>query len=314
MLKTVGEQMHFGDVPDSDVLPVHFCLHVCGPLSLLCPFVFPLFCFRSEAMAPVLLCKLSWMVDLEDEPCGCRALTTCLPSALPTSITTYETCQTYERPIAFTSRSRKLWIQFKSNEGNSGKGFQVPYVTYDGVSPDRSSRMLCSLLIWMFCTPEDYQQLIEDIVRDGRLYASENHQEILKVPISSDGIGPVDLQLVMWRAWAFCFLSAGQEADKSPLWCSCSSPELLQVHCAGVQRNVPSLLHQAAALQSHQVPSAVQIGRFLCTDSPSPQPPGITQQPVSLLTQFADVSMSWLNIHASCFSHMMPFLTLDPSD
>lgn len=28
---------------------------------------------------------------------------------------------------------------------------------------------------------EDYQQLIEDIVRDGRLYASENHQEILKV-------------------------------------------------------------------------------------------------------------------------------------
>uniref|UniRef100_A0A4W4EDQ0 Signal peptide, CUB and EGF-like domain-containing protein 2 n=1 Tax=Electrophorus electricus TaxID=8005 RepID=A0A4W4EDQ0_ELEEL len=79
-------------------------------------------------------------------------------SAQPTSITTYETCQTYERPIAFTSRSRKLWIQFKSNEGNSGKGFQVPYVTYD----------------------EDYQQLIEDIVRDGRLYASENHQEILK--------------------------------------------------------------------------------------------------------------------------------------
>ncbi|XP_007885760.1 signal peptide, CUB and EGF-like domain-containing protein 2 isoform X3 [Callorhinchus milii] len=74
------------------------------------------------------------------------------------SLTTYETCQTYERPIAFTSRSRKLWIQFKSNEGNSGKGFQVPYVTYD----------------------EDYQELIEDIVRDGRLYASENHQEILK--------------------------------------------------------------------------------------------------------------------------------------
>lgn len=30
---------------------------------------------------------------------------------------------------------------------------------------------------------EDYQQLIEDIVRDGRLYASENHQEILKVRI-----------------------------------------------------------------------------------------------------------------------------------
>ncbi|XP_073940736.1 signal peptide, CUB and EGF-like domain-containing protein 1 isoform X4 [Castor canadensis] len=87
---------------------------------------------------------------------GSTNVTHCKTS--PTSVTTYETCQTYERPIAFTSRSRKLWIQFKSNEGNSGKGFQVPYVTYD----------------------EDYQQLIEDIVRDGRLYASENHQEILK--------------------------------------------------------------------------------------------------------------------------------------
>uniref|UniRef100_A0A8C1KTH4 Signal peptide, CUB and EGF-like domain-containing protein 2 n=1 Tax=Cyprinus carpio TaxID=7962 RepID=A0A8C1KTH4_CYPCA len=74
------------------------------------------------------------------------------------SITTYETCQTYERPIAFTARSRRLWINFKSNDVNSARGFQIPYVTYD----------------------EDYEQLVEDIVRDGRLYASENHQEILK--------------------------------------------------------------------------------------------------------------------------------------
>lgn len=94
-------------------------------------------------------------LPIEDE---CGDVLVMRKSASPTSITTYETCQTYERPIAFTSRSRKLWIQFKSNEGNSDKGFQVPYVTYD----------------------EDYQQLIEDIVRDGRLYASENHQEILK--------------------------------------------------------------------------------------------------------------------------------------
>jgi hypothetical protein len=62
---------------------------------------------------------------------------TCLEPQFPlaassNSVTTYETCQTYERPIAFTSRSKKLWIQFKSNEGNSAKGFQVPYVTYDG--------------------------------------------------------------------------------------------------------------------------------------------------------------------------------------
>ncbi|KAL4622476.1 signal peptide, CUB and EGF-like domain-containing protein 3 isoform X2 [Arapaima gigas] len=74
------------------------------------------------------------------------------------SITTYETCQTYERPIAFTARSRRLWINFKSNEANTARGFHIPYVTYD----------------------EDYERLVEDIVRDGRLYASENHQEILK--------------------------------------------------------------------------------------------------------------------------------------
>ncbi|XP_053490767.1 signal peptide, CUB and EGF-like domain-containing protein 2 isoform X4 [Ictalurus furcatus] len=94
-------------------------------------------------------------LPMEDE---CGDYLVMRKSPLPNSVTTYETCQTYERPIAFTSRSKKLWIQFKSNEGNSRKGFQVPYVTYD----------------------EDYQELIEDIVRDGRLYASENHQEILK--------------------------------------------------------------------------------------------------------------------------------------
>ncbi|OPJ73890.1 signal peptide, CUB and EGF-like domain-containing protein 2 isoform B [Patagioenas fasciata monilis] len=94
-------------------------------------------------------------LPIEDE---CGDYLVMRKSSSSNSVTTYETCQTYERPIAFTSRSKKLWIQFKSNEGNSAKGFQIPYVTYD----------------------EDYQELIEDIVRDGRLYASENHQEILK--------------------------------------------------------------------------------------------------------------------------------------
>ncbi|XP_054826749.1 signal peptide, CUB and EGF-like domain-containing protein 2 isoform X8 [Eublepharis macularius] len=94
-------------------------------------------------------------LPIEDE---CGDYLVMRKSSSSNSVTTYETCQTYERPIAFTSRSKRLWIQFKSNEGNSAKGFQVPYVTYD----------------------EDYQELIEDIVRDGRLYASENHQEILK--------------------------------------------------------------------------------------------------------------------------------------
>ncbi|XP_053305084.1 signal peptide, CUB and EGF-like domain-containing protein 2 [Spea bombifrons] len=94
-------------------------------------------------------------LPIEDE---CGDYLVMRKSSSSNSVTTYETCQTYERPIAFTSRSKKLWIQFRSNEANSAKGFQVPYVTYD----------------------EDYQELIEDIVRDGRLYASENHQDILK--------------------------------------------------------------------------------------------------------------------------------------
>lgn len=38
-----------------------------------------------------------------------------------------------------------------------------------------------NLLEVSFHVSDDYQELIEDIVRDGRLYASENHQEILKV-------------------------------------------------------------------------------------------------------------------------------------
>lgn len=44
---------------------------------------------------------------------------------------------------------------------------------------------------------EDYEQLVEDIVRDGRLYASENHQEILKVSESPPAplcLGLGDLQ------------------------------------------------------------------------------------------------------------------------
>ncbi|ELU05576.1 hypothetical protein CAPTEDRAFT_195741 [Capitella teleta] len=79
-------------------------------------------------------------------------------AASPYSLTTYETCGSTETPIAFTARSRKLWIQFKTDANSSAKGFTIPYVTYN----------------------EEYQDLIEDIVRDGRLYSSYQHQEVLK--------------------------------------------------------------------------------------------------------------------------------------
>lgn len=56
--------------------------------------------------------------------------------------------------------------------------------------------MYSSSLICRF--PEDYQQLIEDIVRDGRLYASENHQEILKVQISVQHYQPKRHMGLVW--------------------------------------------------------------------------------------------------------------------
>ena len=79
-------------------------------------------------------------------------------SASPYSLTTFETCESRETPIAFTARSRKLWIQFKTDNSNSATGFSIPYVTYN----------------------EEYQDLIEDIVRDGRLYSLHKHQKILQ--------------------------------------------------------------------------------------------------------------------------------------
>lgn len=54
--------------------------------------------------------------------------------------------------------------------------------------------MMCPELLSCLAVAEDYEQLVEDIVRDGRLYASENHQEILKVstaPITS----------IAWHCW-----------------------------------------------------------------------------------------------------------------
>ena len=46
---------------------------------------------------------------------------------------------------------------------------------------EKTSECSANAFVRAFFAAEDYQELIEDIVRDGRLYASENHQEILKV-------------------------------------------------------------------------------------------------------------------------------------
>ncbi|PVD33225.1 hypothetical protein C0Q70_04476 [Pomacea canaliculata] len=79
-------------------------------------------------------------------------------SKSPYSRVTFETCGSLTTPTAFTARSSKLWIQFRSDGNNTAGGFSIPFVTYN----------------------EEYQSLIEDIVKDGRLYSSYQHQQIFK--------------------------------------------------------------------------------------------------------------------------------------
>ncbi|CAG5126622.1 unnamed protein product, partial [Candidula unifasciata] len=96
-------------------------------------------------------------IELGDgEDCGDKVVMR--KSKSPQSQSTFETCESRERPIAFTARSKKLWIQFVSNGNKTARGFSIPFVTYD----------------------EQYESLIEDIVRDGRLYSSKQHQQIFK--------------------------------------------------------------------------------------------------------------------------------------
>lgn len=76
----------------------------------------------------------------------------------PLSPVTFEACRSITKPMAFVAQSRTLWIQFQSDSHNNSKGFHISFVTYN----------------------EEYQNLIEDIVQDSRLYASPNHLEILQ--------------------------------------------------------------------------------------------------------------------------------------
>ena len=54
-------------------------------------------------------------------------------TASPYSLTTYETCESSSTPLAFTARTRNLWIYFKTDSHNAANGFSIPYVTYSGL-------------------------------------------------------------------------------------------------------------------------------------------------------------------------------------
>lgn len=126
-------------------------------------------------------------------------------------------------------------------------------------------------------------------MRDGRLYASENHQEILKVSASPPGPRCPGLRGVREHpSHRLCPCArpalvasvrshrggstgwdgdtpplrlgfpAGQEAHQSFLRRVGAPPELLQVH-GETQGDAAPLLHQTAPLQSLQLPPALQI-------------------------------------------------------
>lgn len=159
----------------------------------------------------------------------------------------------------------------------------------DGDQSFGDKLMPLTMVFWLGVA-EDYEQLVEDIVRDGRLYASENHQEILKVSMSPpgprcpglwgcwragaslpSGVAPV-------RSWLWFGAAAGgarggvvtppppirlgfppgQEAHQSFLRRAGAPPELLQVH-GETQGDAAPLLHQTPPLQSLQLPPALQI-------------------------------------------------------
>eukprot|EP00058_Branchiostoma_floridae_P022745 XP_002608235.1 hypothetical protein BRAFLDRAFT_87901 [Branchiostoma floridae] len=123
--------------------------------------------------------------------------------ASPYSVTTYETCQTYDRPIAFTSRSRKLWIQFKSNGANSQKGFQVPYVTYDGAGAVIHTHSKAAVMVTLLNPGKEFrithQQMIKGI-RRGKSGGNYRYFDELAVPIMENTPEENDLKDRMVRA------------------------------------------------------------------------------------------------------------------
>jgi hypothetical protein len=51
----------------------------------------------------------------------------------PYSAITFETCKSVLKPVATTSRTKNLWMQFQSDGNHTAKGFRIPFVTYNGV-------------------------------------------------------------------------------------------------------------------------------------------------------------------------------------
>ncbi|KAK7080014.1 Signal peptide, CUB [Halocaridina rubra] len=95
-------------------------------------------------------------IHLSSDQCGDYLIIRKSKSAY--SPVTFETCSSVDRPMVFTSRSRRVWVHFRSDHNGTDKGFRIQFVTYN----------------------EEYHRLIESIVRDNRLYSLHNHLNILR--------------------------------------------------------------------------------------------------------------------------------------
>lgn len=60
----------------------------------------------------------------------------------------------------------------------------------------------------------------------------------------------------------FHLFSTGQETDEGIIRRAGSSTELLQLHSAGIKRNVPQVLHPLPAFQSPEIPPPVGGSRL----------------------------------------------------
>lgn len=50
----------------------------------------------------------------------------------PLSVVTFHSCESFDKPVVFISRSERLFIEFKSSGMQTAQGFRLFYVTFKG--------------------------------------------------------------------------------------------------------------------------------------------------------------------------------------
>ena len=147
--------------------------------------------------------------------------------ASPYSTTTYETCESTERPVAFTARTKKLWIQFKSNAKNSASGFSIPYVTYNGNSSTHYSIISNSYSVSVYIFILICAYILYRHIAKGEILSSMN------IRMLQAGIHKHTHMIYLLNGTSFCFGSTKiSKSEKVPvLRCSTTRSKIL---CTGL--------------------------------------------------------------------------------